>query len=150
MQRKIKVRVWSKALERFLTKDEWFLDFDGDLYFREYDKDSNQYKPVCVPEEYYIVQQFTGLFDKNGKEIFEGDIVKFAKARIETIEEKPKIFTSKLVELGEDVGEIVYMSFSFCVSFDHKRYDDIEQIGNYPHRFEIIGNILENPELLKQ
>lgn len=132
MQRKIKVRVWSKALERFLTKDEWFLDFDGDLYFREYDEDSNQYKPVCVPEEYYIVQQFTGLLDKNGVEIYEGDVIKHRDGSYQT-----SLYDKVIVEWMDENNGYDYTGWKF--------YDTFSQGGG----FEVIGNIFENPELLK-
>ena len=33
MNKEIKFRVWSKTSEKFFTKDEWFFDFDGGLYF---------------------------------------------------------------------------------------------------------------------
>ena len=74
MQREIKFRVWSKEFEKFLTKEEWFFDFDGDLYFLETrDWDNNLIK---CDENLYTIQQYTGLLDKHGKDIYEGDIVK--------------------------------------------------------------------------
>ena len=69
--------------------------------------------------------QSTGLFDKNGKEIFDGDVV--------------RIFDEKL-------SKIYYSDGAFCV--------DILNGGTPLHAFsseqlEIIGNIYENPELVE-
>jgi uncharacterized phage protein (TIGR01671 family) len=140
--RKFKFRAWNINRKRWETglglyfDDSKLGDFSECFHNQEDEND-------------YVIQQWTGLLDKNGKEVFEGDIVKYARTRIETTEEPKGIFSSKLIELGEDIGEIDFMGFEFVVSFDHKRYDDIEKLGNYPHRFEVIGNIFENPELLK-
>lgn len=87
------------------------------------------------------VGQFTGLKDKNGKEIFEGDIVKryrspFLKAKweylIETvIKEKASLLLGR--EFGKNFGTIPFDS-PFAKS-------DL---------LEVIGNIYENPELLEE
>ena len=70
--------------------------------------------------------QYTGLTDKNGKKIFEGDIV----------------------EYKEEYGEIAYddeqamfnvLFDTWCTDFDHI----------YPYELEVIGNIHDNSELLK-
>ena len=70
--------------------------------------------------------QYTGLTDKNGKKIFEGDIV----------------------EYKEEYGEIAYddKQAMFIVQFD-TWCTDFDHI--YPYELEIIGNIHDNPELLE-
>lgn len=82
-----------------------------------------------------VIMQSTGLFDKNGKEIFEGDIV----------------------ACGHSVGEVRFLLGGFHVE------DDPEHGGHVPIlkfngrqrsyvddvlNIEVIGNIYENPDLL--
>ena len=127
--RKIKVRVWSKALGRFLTKDEWFLDFDGDLYF--WDIVENDL--IRIPDSNYVVQQLTGLLDKKGKEIYEGDVIKHGDGSYQT-----PLYDKVIVEWVDENNGYDYTGWKF--------YDTFSQGGG----FEVIGNIFENPELLEQ
>jgi hypothetical protein len=69
------------------------------------------------------VMQFTGLHDKNGKEIYEGDILQREGGRIDEVEFESGCFVARHSEGG---------------------YDFISD-KNY---FQIIGNVFENPELL--
>src|SRR3990170_2684940 len=78
------------------------------------------------------LMQFTGLLDKNGKKIFEADCAKN--------------------QFGE-VGQIVFTNGAFWLKYI-KPYDwdpmcpaELLDKGN---QFEVIGNIYENPELLKE
>ena len=73
------------------------------------------------------VGQYTGLTDKNGNKIFEGDIV--------NIEYPETIVENTVIE---------YIGASFYGS----TYSDIWELDGYYH-LEIIGNIHDNPELLK-
>lgn len=80
-----------------------------------------------------VLMQSTGLTDKNGKEIFEGDILS-----IETDEENVR------VEVSWDSKHALFV-------FESKKYNEKEALGelfednSYP--FKIIGNIWEHPEL---
>ena len=78
-----------------------------------------------------ILMQYTGLKDKNGKEIYEGDIVK-----AETLGAK---------ENRSYIGEIVYTAHE--TQFRAKEPHWSSHIF-YPNHTEIIGNIHEHPELL--
>ncbi len=86
-------------------------------------------------DERYVYQQFTGLKDKNGREIYEGDIFKFRRLneKLHKIQEFPTF-----VEFQE--GKYGHVLRGFNEYFVPLDYDN-ENVG-------IIGNIYENPELL--
>ena len=91
------------------------------------------YLSEVIPE---TVGQYTGLTDKNGKHIFEGDIV------------KTEIYNGKRYE--KIVGVITYIKehMAFAVYQIHERMCDI--IDELHHKLEIIGNIHDNPEFLER
>lgn len=124
-----KFRAWDK------TRNEWsngfFIYSEGGLYTPNYGfnrkhlKNRTDVYPI-VKQERFILMQSTGLFDRDGKEIFEGDVVRI---------------------LDEKLSKIYYSDGAFCV--------DILNGGTPLHAFlseqlEIIGNIYKNPELLEE
>jgi len=119
--REIKFRVWCVGKKEW-EKDEWAICSSGclvELKTRTHHFLNNQF---------HIVSQYTGLKDKNGKEIFEGDIVK-QNNRNKEVKYKDGYF---YVDWA-DVYDAVLGKFK----------------NNQYGRVEVIGNIYENPELLK-
>ncbi len=117
--RQIKFRVWEIKKKRFLEVMLLHHFDNGVTSLTCSDGKSN----VHLFEEDWILMQYTGLKDKNGKEIYEGDIVRHRKA-------------GGIMGQGEIVIEV---SRGVVVK-------------NWPIAFdpEVIGNIHENPELLKE
>ena len=84
-----------------------------------------------------IVEQFTGLHDKNGKEIYEGDILNVGEYLVCEI-----VYVDKNVE---DYGDEIHCAFHAKVYIHNKTIPLDSYLKN---NCEIIGNIHENPELL--
>ena len=123
MSRELKFRVWSVKNNCFVTNGCSMMSVLLSL----------QYEGAINLKDIY--QQYTGLTDKNKKEIYEGDILDF---------------TARYKQTGP--VEVIYYGASFgCVVTDDgglKEFWDLSHIvqQHYP---EIIGNIFENQELLK-
>ncbi len=149
MENRLKFRVWSKQINRWISKEEWYFDFDGNIHFIDLCPESTGGK--CSPiidQNLFIIQQWTGLKDKNGKEIFEGDIVKEEfKASCANFDGREIIclpgnyFKNKfdIFVIKRDKNEITRLYFD--------RPNHIGIISDIKQT--VIGNIYESPELLK-
>ena len=93
------------------------------------------------------IGQYTGLTDKNGKKIFEGDIVKL-------VEPKLKIEWNAIVEFGNPNGvydwgyqlkPITNNAIKYEYNLDILCWVGMEDVNVY---CEVIGNIYDNPELV--
>ena len=88
-----------------------------------------------VPASDFILMQSTGLLDKNGNEIFDGDIVKY-EAGCNTVTEEV-VYDKNLAGFGvKDADANIIFTFGELA----------EEIGL--SSLEVVGNIYENPELL--
>src|SRR5690606_40071151 len=76
MNRKVKFRAWDTVLKIMVPSFDNWIDFDGD-YWTTPDVRGDTKNTEIVRGHNVIVIEWTGLYDKNGKEIYEGDIVNF-------------------------------------------------------------------------
>lgn len=103
--------------------------------------------PSTNPCNRLKIMQYTGLKDKNGKEIYEGDI---AKVIDRTYTDCSK---SKISSIDKLFGVICFEDYSFClkcVGGDNDGWKRLFVWLDENAEFEVIGNIYENPELLQQ
>jgi len=134
--REIKFRLFDIKAKKMRTVDDlknlWTLnDHEGDLKTIPHVIAINQsYRgddlELVVDKDCYLMQ-FTGIFDENKKEVYEGDLLKDEKG---------------------NVGEVFYIPAQFQIRWKHVDgtydTDDCFGYGN------VIGNIHENPELFKE
>ncbi len=92
------------------------------------------------------ISQSTGLTDKNGKEIFEGDIIRMSYEKDSV---NPPRHWVGVVEFGDHQTSGDYYASSAYGWYVKQSFEEqsIAQLSGDRH--EVIGNIYENPELLK-
>jgi uncharacterized phage protein (TIGR01671 family) len=114
--REIKFRAWTTTVEWRCEIKHQMIPFDELVYFDDTLAD------FFAEDENFILMQYTGLKDKNGVEIYEGDIVQY----------------------NNITGEIAWHQNGWVIQWmEMQGYSYI-----YEQIIEVIGNIHENPELL--
>ena len=139
MNREIKFRVWDKYKKQMYP----ISSIDYDIFSQEiriiavghrngmctsYNKNHNSEKCDITALE---LMQYTGLHDKNGKEIYEGDIV---------VDKEDEV-------MGEITWNEEEASFYFSILYENVTYEE-EKLNDWASVLEVIGNIYDNPELL--
>ena len=129
---------------------------DEDFYTISYfDFEGYYIEEKVIPE---TVGQYTGLTDKNGKKIFEGDIIRYSDSGeyemyLESLE-CPEEYDGINFENMWTINEVVYGIAINYPAFDLNRHDwEVNGLSNLSESgcyfYEVIGNIHDNPELLK-
>lgn len=140
--RAIKFRVWNRIEKKFIPTDSRngvvLIDLEGKLRIAEWstgnganDADS-VYSPIENQSE-YVIQQCTECHDGYGKEIYEGDIIEY--------------ITNNYPDKMKWVGYVNFMAGIFFVIWGDDTDDELGYM--LVSSIKVIGNVLENPELLK-
>lgn len=127
-----KFRAWDKHEQKMFTNDELII-WNGNVYANDSKKlTCNNLKGWSIDDEYLM--QSTGLVDKNGKEIFEGDVVR-------------QVRTQPTTENETITGVVTMIEGAWLIM------NDCEQLASFlwseTDENEIIGNVYENPEFLE-
>jgi len=140
--REIKFRAWDKKNKKMVSQT-YIVSCQGNGAYTKVDIESNRANTVILQQEKnYVLMQFTGLKDKNGKEIYEGDIIEITNVVLKIPKEHP------LREINFFKLPVIYdeKNAKFCL-LDHGEDLSWWIFRSGFEKCEIIGNIYENPKL---
>lgn len=122
--RPIKFRAYLKDTNEMVTVGAMDWDYEGNLLCLNYPKG----KDYFGHEDNIVLMQYTGCKDMRGKEIYEDDIVRYRN----------------------NLYQVKWVFFSFYIHrIDGRNLKELEKVAIDEKGMELIGNIYENPELLK-
>lgn len=140
--RELKFRAWDNLEKDYLNEEDMAINNLNNIFiFEIYDKnDTDLWYTRLLPDpdnKRHVIEQYTGLKDKNGREIYEGDIVSVRDSPVVVEDEKGVCYVAWSSVLA---GFILKGSDAY--KFDEQSLSDLKLI--------IIGNIHENSELLEE
>jgi uncharacterized phage protein (TIGR01671 family) len=137
--REIKFRAWGNKEKKWLLGYEYpnlggFSMFGETVLLGEYSSELDKFlfSREGRKREDFILMQFTGLKDKNGKEIYEEDVLR-KKTRVRR-------------KATEEIGTVIWDDK--VLGFNLYRGETYVGLLTWVDDVEVIGNIYENPELL--
>ena len=141
----IKFRAWDKLEKAYLNEEDIAIDNLGNIFiFERYDdNDSDLWYTRILPDldnNRHVIEQYTGLKDKNGTEIYGGDIV----------EVKHSDWTEPTIHVVEWCSDEKYPAFNLKPELD-EAVNSIALVAQSDFfSVKVVGNIHENPELLEE
>ena len=140
--REIEFRVWDNLEKDYLNEEDMAINNLGNIFiFEIYDKnDTDLWYTRMLPDpdnKRYVIEQYTGLKDKNGTEIYEGDIVSVRDSPVDAEDEKGVCFVA-----WSSVLAGFLLKGSDAYKFDEQLLSDLKLI--------VIGNIHEDHALLEE
>lgn len=136
--REYKFRAWCKNKNTMIENYVTGVDSYGELNVAHFH--SSAYNASSVPN--LVLMQYTGLNDKNGKEVYEGDVV---KVYINSSSDDYLRLEANYLDNNKWRNEDAYILLK--ISIPETYYEEWCDNGE---KIEIIGNIYEHPELLSE
>lgn len=132
----IKVRAWYKPYKQMCQVES--LRFDGNGVYTAVLIEEPFYDRRIVEADEIVIEQFTGLKDKNGTEIYEHDICSFISK------------TGKHVGVVERSGDLASFGLRMIKNNFRYTFSNLDTLGVNLDTLKVIGNIHEDPELLEE
>lgn len=124
---RFKFRAWSKLSNKMVYQgdDQWF---EPNCDVESFKNQTVSLSTVLTSDD-FIPMQAVGMNDKEGKPIFESDIVRYYRVDGDD---------------GPDLSPVVYKGAAFTLDYSTTCLKTLSSIG---YVFEVVGNIYDNPEL---
>jgi len=134
--REIKFRAWSKVFKRMSPENAEFHFNGGDSHLH-FDVFNGNFDTDVWDFSECVLMQYTGLKDKNGVEIYEGDILSGEKG----------VFVAKIGGYFSEPS--VGFGVHYCKDNDESIFVKEPDPFGVESKLKVIGNIYENPELME-
>lgn len=136
VMREIKVRAWYKPYKQMCQVES--LRFDGNGVYTAVLIEEPFYDRRIVEADEIVIEQFTGLKDKNGTEIYEHDICSFISK------------TGKHTGVVERLDNLAGFGLRMVKNNFRYTFSNLDTLGVNLDTLKVIGNIHKDPELLEE